>query len=120
MRVKIVALSLLFLGGACGGGGGGKPSSNPVVFSVTRTFDEAGGVIEDKARGIKLVIAPAALVKATSVTLEVRASQRINVTPTNWSSNPNAIDVSLEPSYMPTIGIRVVPTERISVSSTST
>ncbi len=101
MRAWQVILSLIvaLASVGCGGGGTGQ-AQNPIVFTETRTIDQAGGQIDDAQRGIKLIVPPNALTQATSVTLEVRQNQRNGVTPPNWTTNSNSIDVGLDPASM--------------------
>ena len=89
----------------CGGGGnssdpGGNVPKSTVLFSSSQSVGPDGLQISDVARNITLTILPQAVTSITSVSLQVSAEQRPTVTPQGFTSNTNAVDISLDPSAL--------------------
>lgn len=90
----------------CGGGGGnssdagGNASNSTVLFSSVQPAGPDGLQISDVARNITLTIPSQTLISTTSASLQVLAEQRSGVTPQGFTSNINAVDISLDPAAL--------------------
>ena len=94
----------------CGGGGsspsGGSPnptgtqSLGTPLFSQTQQAMAAGTQIADATHGITLVVPANTVSIATPVSLQVFPNQRGGTTPSGFTSNANAVNLSIDPSAM--------------------